>query len=156
MEPFIDKHIKSLCENLDSCAKTNEVFNLKELIAFYVLDVLGELAFSRTFDAQREKEPEKLPPINDHIYLACLMGQMPELMPFLKHVAAWTPVPWFRRLFAARAQLKSLTADCVRQRLNEKIVGRKDLLGCLINAVDPETGTTLTELDINTEAFAMV
>ncbi|KAH7010076.1 cytochrome P450 [Ilyonectria destructans] len=156
MESYIDTHLLKLRKNLDHYVKTEEVFDLKELIAFYVLDVLGELAFSRSFNSQVEQDSKKLPPINDHIYLSCLLGMMPEMMPFLKVVAAWTPLPWFQGLFRARKQLKNLTAECVSHRMKEKISNRKDLLTCLINAVDPETGATLTELDINTEAFAMI
>lgn len=156
MESYIDGHVTKLLDNLAQRAKGEEVFDFKELIAFYVLDVLGELAFSRSFHAQTEQVPEKLPPINDHIYLACLMGMMPEVLPYLKMVAAWTPLPWLQRLFTARAKLKALTAQCVKRRLDKKISGRKDLLSFLINAVDPVTDARLTELDINTEAFAMV
>ena|ERR1700754_3696772 len=87
MEPFIDRHIKLLRENLDHAADTGKVVDLKELIAYYVLDILGDLAFSRSFDSQRIQDPAKLPPINDHIYLACLLGQMPELLPYLKKSA---------------------------------------------------------------------
>jgi cytochrome P450 len=156
MEIYMDGHLKRLLDNLAQRAKTGEVFDFKELIAFYMLDVLGELAFSQSFDAQIEQVPEKLPPINDHVFLACLMGMTPEVLPYLRSVAAWTPLPWLQRLFKARAQLKALTAQCVRRRLNEKVSGRKDLLSSLINAIDPETGARLTEVDINTEAFAMV
>lgn len=156
MEFYIDGHLRKLLDNLTHRAKTGEVFDFKELIAFYVFDVLGELAFSRSFDAQIEQVPEKLPPINDHVFLACLMGMMPEALPYLKSVAAWTPLPWLQRLFKARAQLKTLTAQCVSRRLNDEDSGRKDLLSSLIHAVDPVTGARLTELDINTEAFAML
>ena len=156
MESNIDKHIALLCRNLDAYAKTGQVFDLKEIIAFYMVDLLGELAFSQSFNAQTEKAAERLPPINDHIYLACLMGQFPEMMPLLKKVAPWTPWPWLQRLFTARQKLKNLTASCVRRRMSEKLDDRKDLLTCLINAVDPDTGAKLTELNINTEAFAMV
>lgn len=155
MEQYIDKHLKILRANLDHHAKLGDVLDLKELIAFYTLDVLGELAFSRSFGAQLDKNPATLPPINDHIYLACLMGMMPEIMPVVKSIAAWTPFPWLQSLFRARRNLRNLTARCVRDRISRKS-DRTDLLGSLINAVDPETGARLTELDINTEAFAMV
>ncbi|KAK5056690.1 hypothetical protein LTR84_012222 [Exophiala bonariae] len=156
MEEYIDRHIEKLLEVLEGQAKTGEAFDLKEFFAFYMLDVLGDLAFSQSFNAQVDQKPEKLPPINDHVFLACLMGMMPEMLPYLRAAAAWTPLPWLRRLFRARAQLKSLTAQCVRRRLDEKVNGRKDLLTSLINAVDPVTGAKLTEIDINTEAFAMI
>lgn len=155
MEPFIDLHLQRLRENIDRAADSGETVDIKDLFAYYIVDVLGELAFSRSFDAQRERIPQNLPPINEHIFLACLLGQMPELLPLLKKLAVYTPIPWVQQLLAARGRLKDLTADCVRTRLRQK-VDRKDLLTCLINAEDPETGAKLTELDINTEAFAMM
>ncbi|KAI4596307.1 hypothetical protein KJ359_005436 [Pestalotiopsis sp. 9143b] len=93
MEMFVDIHLQKLLENLDHCCKTSEVFDLKQFIAFYVLDVLGELAFSRSFDSQIHMDPDRLPPINDHIYLACLMGMVPSMMPIFKAVAPWVPLP---------------------------------------------------------------
>ncbi|KAF5703649.1 cytochrome P450 monooxygenase [Fusarium mundagurra] len=156
MEHFVDSHILELRKNLDHFCDTNKDFDLKDMIAFYVFDVLGELAFSRSFDSQDERDLARLPPINDHIYLACLMGMTPDALPWIKKVLPHIPIPWLKRLFNARAQLRNLTAACVRQRIEAGASDRKDLLSCLLVAVDPETGSKLTELDINTEAFAMV
>ncbi|KAF5637703.1 benzoate 4-monooxygenase [Fusarium sp. NRRL 52700] len=156
MEYFIDTHIMKLRRNLDHFCDSNQDFDLKDLIAFYVFDVLGELAFSRSFDSQDERILARLPPINDHIYLACLMGMTPDALPWIKKVLPSIPIPWLQRLFNARAQLRNLTAACVRKRIEAGPSDRKDLLSCLLVAVDPETGSKLTELDINTEAFAMV
>ncbi|KAM5384641.1 hypothetical protein ACJZ2D_001386 [Fusarium nematophilum] len=156
MEEYIDQHLLQFRKNLDRFSDTGEVFDLKGLIAFFVLDVLGDLAFRRSFDSQVHQDASKLPPINDHIFLACLLGMVPDIMPFLKMVFAWTPLPWLQSLLHARKQLKDLTADCVRQRIEDKGGDRNDLLTCLINAVDPDTGSRLTELDIQTEAFAFI
>ncbi|KAH6952169.1 cytochrome P450 [Fusarium avenaceum] len=156
MEQYIDQHLIQFRKNLDHFSDTGEVFDLKELIAFFVLDVLGDLAFHRSFDSQVHQDASKLPPINDHIFLACLLGMVPDMMPFLKTAFAWTPLPWFQSLLRARKQLKDLTAECVRQRIGDKSADRDDLLTCLINAVDPDTGARLTELDIQTEAFAFI
>jgi len=156
MEPFIDKHIKQYRANLDHAADSGTVADFKELNAYFVLDVLGELAFSQSFDSQSLQDKSNLPPINDHIYLACLLGSMPAIMPYIKKASPYIPLPWLQRLLAARKKLRDLTARCVRTRLREKLSGRKDILTSLINAVDPDTGARLTELDISTEAFAMV
>ncbi|KAI8217268.1 Cytochrome P450 monooxygenase ACRTS1 [Colletotrichum sp. SAR 10_77] len=143
-------------KNLDEYSRTHQIFDLKELIAFFVLDVLGDLAFRYQFDSQIEKNTLKLPPINDHIFLACLMGMMPNFMPFVKAVSPWIPIPWVQRLLAARQNLKNLTIECVRSRMADPGAARKDLITSLINARDPETGSELTELDIQTEAFAFM
>lgn len=156
MEHFVDSHILKLRKSLDNFCDTNQEFDLKDMIAFYVFDVLGELAFSRSFDSQDERDVSRLPPINDHIYLACLMGMTPEALPWIKKVLPFIPNRWIKRLLNARAQLRDLTAACVRQRIEAGTSDRKDLLSSLLAAVDSETGSKLAELDINTEAFAMV
>ncbi|KAE9571222.1 hypothetical protein CGMCC3_g12687 [Colletotrichum fructicola] len=149
-------HMLEFRKNLDEYSRTHETFDLKELIAFFVLDVLGDLAFRYQFDSQIEKNTLKLPPINDHIFLACLMGMIPNFMPFIKAISPWTPIPWVQGLLAARQNLKNLTIECVRSRMANPGAARKDLITSLINAQDPETGSKLTELDIQTEAFAFI
>jgi len=156
MEHHIDQHLLQFRKNLDHYADMGALFDLKELIAFFVLDILGDLAFSTNFNAQIEQNTSKLPPINDHIFLACLLGMVPDLMPFLKVIFPWIPIPWLQRLLHSRQKLKQMTAACVRRRIEDKNSDRDDLLTCLINAVDPETDTRLTELDIQTEAFAFM
>ncbi|KAH7247760.1 cytochrome P450 [Fusarium solani] len=156
MEQYIDEHLVQFRRNLDEYSKTGQVFDLKELIAFFVLDVLGDLAFRCQFNSQVDQDASKLPPINDHIFLACLLGMIPDLMPFIKAISPWTPVPWLQQLLAARRDLKNLTAKCVSSRMADTGAARKDLITSLINAVDPQTGARLTELDIQTEAFAFI
>ncbi|KXH66818.1 hypothetical protein CSAL01_04788 [Colletotrichum salicis] len=95
----------------------------------------GDLAFRCQFDSQIEKDISKLPPINDHIFLASLMGMVPDFMPFIKTISPWIPIP---------------------SRITDTSAARKDLITSLINSVDPETGSKLTELDIKTEAFAFI
>ncbi|KAF4480165.1 Benzoate 4-monooxygenase [Fusarium agapanthi] len=156
MEHFVDRHILKLRQNLDHFSDTKQELDLKDMIAFYVFDVLGELAFSRSFDSQDERDLARLLPINDHIYFACLIGMTPDALPWIKKVLPFIPITWLQRLFNARAQLRDLTAACVRQSIEAGPSDRKDLLSCLLVAVDPETGSKLTELDMNTEAFAMI
>ncbi|KAF5672746.1 cytochrome P450 monooxygenase [Fusarium denticulatum] len=156
MEHFVDSHIVKLRRNLDHFCDTKQDFDLKHMIAFYVFDVLGELAFSRSFNSQDERDLARLPPINDHVYLACLMGMTPDAVLWIKKVLPFIPIPWLRRLFKARAQLRDLAAACVQQRIEAGSSNRKDLLSSLLGAVDPETGSKLTRVDINTEAFGMI
>ena len=76
---------------------------------------------------------------------------MPYFKPILNHV----PLPSVQRPLASRTKLKDLTAEYVEARLNSK-TEKNDLLPCLVNAVDPHAGARLTQLDINTEGFAMM
>ncbi|KAH6699707.1 putative cytochrome P450 [Leptodontidium sp. 2 PMI_412] len=140
MEGIIDGQIDILIHHLKGLAKSGEAFDLKTIIACFVLDILGEVAFSRTFNAQAVGGAEEIGAINDHVFLSCVIGELP-CQDLLKTLVAWSPIPWIRRLLKSRAHLKPR---------------RPDLLANLINAKDPETGEKLTELDINTEAFAML
>lgn len=92
MEYFVDSHILKLRRNLDHFCDSNQDVDLKNMIAFYVFDVLGELAFSRSFNSQDERNLARLPPINDHIYLACLMGMTPDALPWIKKVLPFIPL----------------------------------------------------------------
>ena len=48
MEHHIDQHLLQFRKNLDHYADTGALFDLKELIAFFVLDILGDLAVEIT------------------------------------------------------------------------------------------------------------
>ena len=157
MESILNTQLEILCDKIRVHAETGEVFDLKTHISRYILDILGEAAFSRSFDAQNDtaNKTHTVPAaINDHILLACIIGQMP-FQSFSKLIVAWSPFERLRKLIKSRAYLKNTCAECVSHRINNPS-NRKDLLGALIKAQDPETGAKLTELDINTEAFAML
>ncbi|OCL14612.1 cytochrome P450 [Glonium stellatum] len=154
MEPIIDYHMGILRKKLDQCAKTGQVFDLKEYLGACILDGLGEMAFARSFDSQSTESPAVSNAIRDHILLACSIGQLP-LQSLTKAAIAWSPIPWIRRLIQSRQQLKQQCAECVDYRISHPS-DRKDLLHSLIKAKDPDTGAELTRLDINTEAFAML
>jgi benzoate 4-monooxygenase len=66
-----------------------------------------------------------------------------------------SPVPWMRRLMTSRKNLKRVYGDCVRFKINNPSE-RPDLLKSLVTAVDPESGSRLTEQEINSEAFAVL
>lgn len=154
MEPIIDEQLQILISKLMEYSKKNEVFDLKACISCYVLDILGEVAFSKSFDSQTSGKADAIPAINDHILMACVIGQLP-FQALSKALIARSPIPRLRRLIKSRAQLKSICAERVHHRINNPS-NRHDLLQNLIEAKDPETGAQLTELDINTEAFAML
>ena len=143
-----------LIKHLKGFANTNQIVDMKSLISCFVLDVLGEVAFSRSFNAQAIGRADEIPAINDHIFLACIVGEL-SCQNFWKTLIAWSPIQWIRRLAKSRAHLKSTCANCVSHKISNAS-HRPDLLQSLLNAKDPETGLKLTELEINTEAFAML
>ncbi|EKV08442.1 hypothetical protein PDIG_59030 [Penicillium digitatum PHI26] len=153
-EPLINGHIKILLNKLNKFAQTEEVFDLKSTISYFVLDILGEVAFSRPFNAQVRGEADEIHAINDHILLSCVVGELPfqALSTFL---ARWSPVSWMRKLGKSRNNLKATCSECVSNKINNAS-DRRDLLQSLVTAKDVETGASLTEQEINSEAFAML
>lgn len=143
-----------LIQKLCGYAETGEVFDLKETISLYVLDILGDVAFSRPFGAQQVGEAEQIPAINDHLLLSCVIGELP-LQNLLKTLARWSPVPWMRRLLHSRNNLKRICAESVRYKMAHP-TERRDLLQSLVEARDQETGAALSEQEVNSEAFAML
>ncbi|KAH7378988.1 putative cytochrome P450 [Cadophora sp. MPI-SDFR-AT-0126] len=144
MEDIIDGQIEILIHHLKGLAKSGDAFDLKTIIACFVLDILGEVAFSRTFNAQVTGGAGEIEAINDHVYLSCVIGELP-CQGLLKTLVAWSPFPWIRRLLKSRAHLKSTCEDCVKHNLENRSQ-RPDLLASLIIATDPETGEKLTDI----------
>ncbi|KAH8743294.1 isotrichodermin C-15 hydroxylase [Diaporthe sp. PMI_573] len=52
MEKYLDENVLILRNKVAGYAERGAAFNLKQLIQFYVVDVLGELAFSQSFGIQ--------------------------------------------------------------------------------------------------------
>ena len=154
MEPIIDGQMSIFLDKLHMLANTGEAFDLKRLISCYVLDILGDVAFSQSFGAQARGNAEELTAINDHLLLSSVIGQLP-FQSLSKALVAWSPILWIRRLMKSRNRLKQRCAVCVRNRINHAS-SRQDLLQHLVNAKDPETCSQLTETQINSEAFALL
>jgi benzoate 4-monooxygenase len=146
--------MKILIDKLQAYAKTGEVFDMKQTLSLYVLDILGEVAFSKPFGAQAKGDAEELHAINDHLLLSGVIGELP-LQDFWKMLSRVSPLPWMRRLMTSRNNLKRVCGDCVRFKIDNPSE-RPDLLKSLVTAVDPESGSRLTEQEINSEAFAVL
>lgn len=155
MEYIFDRHLSILRQRLDELAKSQETFNLKEIFEYYALDVLGELAFSTQFEAQKIADPKYVPPINEHVSLACTVGLLSNLLPYSKMAIPWLPIPWLQNLTDSRGKLRDKAVECVDIELNNS-GGNKTLLTGLINAKDPDTGAKLTKADICSEAFGFL
>ncbi|PLB42242.1 cytochrome P450 [Aspergillus candidus] len=138
LEPLIEGQLKILINKLQMCAKTGEILDLKQALSLYVLDILGEVAFSKPFDAQAKGHAEELHAINDHLLLSGVIGELP-LQDFWKMLSRISPLPWMRRLMKSRNNLKRVCGECVRFKINNPS-DRPDLLRSLVEAVDPQSG----------------
>ena len=72
MEPFMDSCLRHLLHRLDKAAATGKEIDLKEWIAFFVMDVLGELAFSGSFGVLESGDATLMPPVREHV--SCLQS----------------------------------------------------------------------------------
>ncbi|KAI1472600.1 putative cytochrome P450 [Daldinia caldariorum] len=155
MESLIDDQMKILIDKLKRLAEKQGVFDLKRLIAFYVFDILGDVAFGRSFNAQISEVAPEIPAINDHILLSCLLGTFP-FRSFFKRIIPMLPIPWLRHLMESRGKLKETCADCVRNKRQQPSTSRSYLMQHLVDAKDPETDAKLTDEEVNSEAWAML
>lgn len=72
MEVFIDACLSKLIKRLDAAAESGEVIDLQRWISFFVMDVLGELAFSRSFGVLDSGDVKAMPPVKEHVSLSML------------------------------------------------------------------------------------
>ena len=63
----MDDCLRKLLHRLDRAAETEEEIDLKEWIAFFVMDVLGELAFSGSFGVLESGDASLMPPVREHV-----------------------------------------------------------------------------------------
>ncbi|OAL36936.1 hypothetical protein AYO20_03705 [Fonsecaea nubica] len=155
MESIFNRHLNNLLNAI--AAKGSEPFDLKNIVGFYAYDVMGELAFHTEFGSQDAQDPALLPPINEHIFLGCLFGLLPSLLPYSMKFANYVPLPWLQYLLKSRKSLRDRTSACVaREMAREKMSEKHSILTRLIRATDPETGERLSEMAVSSEAFAFL
>jgi cytochrome P450 len=155
LEPVFDTHIKNLLDAID--AKGSDPFDLKALFGFYAYDIIGQLAFNSDFGSQRSQDPKELPPINEHVFLGCMYGMMPSLLPWSMRVANYLPIPWLQNLLKGRKALRDKTSACLTREMSaQKTSDTRSILTRLIQAKDPETGEPLPEVAVASEAFAFL
>ncbi|KAH7405628.1 cytochrome P450 [Phaeosphaeria sp. MPI-PUGE-AT-0046c] len=166
MEQYLDANVKILKEKLGGYCDRGEIFDLKKVIHFYVIDVLGELAFGQPFGIQESGDESLVPPVVEHSLLAAVTGSWPAMTVTLKRWLPKLPLQNLQRLFEGRAAVVRMASTCVQQRMaalqdakdddRAASTTRKDILTGLILAKDPETGEKLTQADLQTEAFGFI
>ncbi|GKZ44767.1 hypothetical protein AbraIFM66951_007054 [Aspergillus brasiliensis] len=141
----------------------DRAFDLKKALHYYVIDVLGELAFSQSFGVQETDDETRVPPVIEHSLLAAVTGAWPSMTATLKKYLPLVPYKPLQQLFAGRKACADLASECVRRRLGDfdgdrmsKSEDRKDILTNLILAKHPDTGEHLTLTDLETEAFGFI
>ncbi|KAL3461838.1 cytochrome P450 [Aspergillus heterothallicus] len=153
LEKYLDLNIGILKSKIQAYTAAGQAFDLTKLLHYYVIDVLGELAFSQYFGVQEADDEFLVPPVFEHSLLAAVTGAWPAMTMTLKRGLPCVPHQGLQKLFAGRKTCADLASACVQRRLkglegeNEEDVGtdeRNDLLTKLIKAKDPETGARLS------------
>ncbi|RDW89967.1 uncharacterized protein DSM5745_01742 [Aspergillus mulundensis] len=163
MEQYMDLNIAILKDRIRSYCSSGEAFNLKRLLHYYMIDVIGELAFSQSFGVQEADDESLVPPVIEHSLLAAVTGAWPSMTKALKKWLPYIPHDGLRKLFTGRKACADLASTCVQRWLRDlKGDGplgqedREDILTNLIRAKHPETGEKLTKIDLETEAFGFI
>ncbi|RDH36959.1 benzoate 4-monooxygenase cytochrome P450 [Aspergillus welwitschiae] len=163
MEQYLDLNIRILRDKIREHSSHNRAFDLKKALHYYVIDVLGELAFSQSFGIQETDDEARVPPVIEHSLLAAVTGAWPAMTATLKKYLPLVPYKPLQQLFAGRKACADLASECVRRRLGDfggnrmsKSDDRKDILTNLILAKHPDTGEHLTQTDLETEAFGFI
>lgn len=102
MESTIDIHLRKLRRWVDDCATSHDTFDIKEGAAAFVIDTLGDLAFSRPFGTLDSRSNADAPPIALHLHLAVTPAQMPWTLPIVRKIGRWLPVEWIKEGFRGR------------------------------------------------------
>ncbi|KAL3490374.1 cytochrome P450 [Aspergillus germanicus] len=164
MEKYLDLNIAILKAKIHAYATTGQAFDLKKFLHYYVIDVLGELAFSQSFGVQEADDESLVPPVLEHSLLAAVTGAWPAMTMRLRRWLPYVPHGGLQKLLAGRKACADLASACVQRRLKglEKAgeggggEERKDILTNLIKAKHPETGARLTPIELETEAFGFI
>jgi len=165
MEQYLDLNIRILRNKISQYALNEEVFDLKKVLHYYSIDVLGELAFSQSFGIQESNDESRVPPVIEHSLLAAVTGAWPAMTSTLKKWLPLIPHKGLQTLFKGREACADLASRCVNIRLNAlrskdgvncAVPERKDILTNLISAKHPDTGESLTQVDLETEAFGFM
>lgn len=159
MEGYLDDNVRLLRDRIAEFAKEGQPFDLKKLIHYYTIDVLGELAFGRSFGVQVSDDESLVPRVVPHTLLGSVLGAWPSMMPTLRKWLSMVPHRGLQDLFKGRAECAQLASECVERRLdqvNTAGANRKDILTSLILAKHPDTGENIKKIDLEAEAFGFM
>ena len=166
LEEYIDENIKKLVDQIQSHIDKNEAFDLHKLVEFCIVDILGDLAYSQSFELQSTQDASRGPRIADHVLITSAMAAWPSMMPTLKKLTPKLPWKWLQEVIKGRDKNIQMANECVTRRLRE--IGeyrkddklppgqRKDLLTNLIMARDPDTKEHLSDLLLKLESFTFM
>ncbi|KXX79735.1 Pisatin demethylase [Madurella mycetomatis] len=149
LSPFINDSIELLVRKIDEhIAQARGVFDLGDYLHYFAFDVLGEVAFSRSFGflAEGRDVDNAIKTIDNSQTYNGIVGQVPELDYLLRRNPLWQFVPWLstKNALITRMALEEMAR---RQPFDKDSAGllrtgdgRQDLMASLIQGhlKDPE------------------
>jgi hypothetical protein len=149
LSPFINDTIELLVKKIDEHIKGNKgVFNLGDYLHYFAFDVLGEVAFSRSFGflAEGRDVDNAIRTIDDSQKYNGIVGQVPELDHLLRRNPLWQFIPWLstKNALITRMALEEMARRQPFDKDNGGLLrsgdGRQDLMASLIQGhlKDPE------------------
>ncbi|KAJ4316675.1 hypothetical protein N0V84_007723 [Fusarium piperis] len=162
MEHHLDANIRILRSRIAEYAETGETFDLAKCLHHYMVDVLGQLAFSHNFEVQTSRDESSVPPVAAHGLIAVASGSWPFILPYVRKWLPKIPHPGLQALFKGRADCFKLATSCVQRRFDQVKRGEKewdegsDILTNLILAKHPDTGAHIARVDVEAESFGFI
>ncbi|KAI8056658.1 cytochrome P450 [Syncephalis plumigaleata] len=149
LEPLISKvGIENLVTRLTRHAKAGEVVDLMDLLQCMTFDVIGEIGFGKSFDLLSDDKEQH--PIMQWMTMAGHDGMMKVLLGPLYH-----PVLFPNNVHSLDSLLK-FARETIKKRRDNGDVGRNDTLQKMIDAVDEETGATMSEEQLVAQSIMLM
>ncbi|KAK0721836.1 cytochrome P450 [Lasiosphaeria miniovina] len=149
LSPFINDTIELLARKINAHISENAgVFDLGAYLHYFAFDVLGEVAFSRSFGflAEGRDVDNAIKTIDNSQTYNGIVGQVPELDHLLRRNPLWQFVPWLstKNALITRMALEEMAHRRPFDKDNAGLLrtgdGRQDLMASLIQGhlKDPE------------------
>ena len=111
LEHYLDLNIKVLVDKISIPGAQGDAFDLKKLIQNYAIDVLGELAFTKSFKLQETGDESGALPVAAHSLLKTANGAWPSVIKTLKKWLCVVSLDSLQRLFEGRQKVIQMAAD---------------------------------------------
>lgn len=142
LSPFINDTIELLIKKIGEhiAQRPREVFDLGDYLHYFAFDVLGEVAFSRSFGflAEGRDVDNAIRTIDQSQTYNGIVGQVPELDRLLRRNPLWQFVPWLstKNALITRMALEEMARRKPFDKDNAGLLrtgdGRQDLMASLI------------------------
>ncbi|EXJ75668.1 uncharacterized protein A1O5_00175 [Cladophialophora psammophila CBS 110553] len=157
MEDLVLENVAIFLHQMDQFARSGETMDAAEWFKFYAFDVIGDLAFGKSFGLlKRGVTGEFVTHISSGVEYTFVLFLLPSLLrPLSRFLVKWLPIPLFRELNHGFAYVKKETAQLVQERWEKRDDAspqRGDILGALIEATNPVTKERLGFGDLATNA----